>query len=148
MYKLGTESDVWTSSEAKKITTLHSCRKFCSVMKARLLGYVVMVFSTAETRMKNSILVAPCTWSTLQGGLRSVMVWSNISDRGSRLILRLQVQINSTKYIDMLSEQFLPFFDQIPSCMIISSSPQLAMARGSLKSMEFHVWLGLFNHQT
>ena len=48
----------------------------------------------------------------LQGGGGSVMVWGVINANGPGPIVRLQGQINSTKYINMLTEHFLPYFGQ------------------------------------
>ena len=53
-----------------------------------------------------------CTVSMLQSDGGSVMVWSIISANGPGLIIRLQGRINLTKYINMLTEHFLPYFGQ------------------------------------
>ena len=52
------------------------------------------------------------TVSMLQGGGGSVMVWGVIGANGPGPIVCLQGQINSTKYINMLTEHFLPYFGQ------------------------------------
>ena len=51
-----------------------------------------------------------CTVSMLQGGGGSVMVWGVISANGPGPIVHLQGQINLTKYINMLTDHFLPYF--------------------------------------
>ena len=48
----------------------------------------------------------------LQGGGGSVIMWGVICANVPGSIVCLQGQINSTKYINMLTEHFLPYFGQ------------------------------------
>ena len=61
-------------------------------------------------RRKDEEFNPRCSVSTLQGGGGSVLVWGIISTNGPGPIVRLQGRINSTKYINMLTEHFLPYF--------------------------------------
>ena len=76
-------------------------------------------------RRKDKELNPRCTVSMLQGCGGSVMMWGAISANGPGPIVHLQGQINLTKYINMLTEHFLPYFgwnldDIIPSsCWIM-----------------------------
>jgi transposase len=62
-------------------------------------------------RRKDEEFHPRCTVSTLQGGGGSVMVWGVISAHGPGPLVRLDGRINSTKYIDMLDEHFVAYFD-------------------------------------
>ena len=48
----------------------------------------------------------------MQGSGGSVMVRGVISGNRKESLFHLQSRINSTKYIDMLSEHFLPYLDR------------------------------------
>ena len=82
-------------------------------------------------RYKGEEFKPRCTVSTLQGGGGSVMVWGVISVYGPGPLVRLEGRVNSGKYLQMLEQHFIDYFESLPNedCIFMQDNAPIHTAR-------------------